>query len=87
MFKSQLKTVLLLGSLSALLMGVGALVAPGMLALFAMLAVAMNIGAYFFSDDQVAVSSLPTTTCLAGSDAGNHVHPSAKGNLTCPCKP
>jgi heat shock protein HtpX len=53
MFKNQLKTVLLLGSLSALLIGLGALVAPSMLALFAVLAVAMNIGAYFFSDKLV----------------------------------
>jgi heat shock protein HtpX len=53
MFKNQLKTLLLLGSLSALLVGVGALVAPGMLAFFAVLAVAMNIGAYFFSDKLV----------------------------------
>ncbi len=53
MFKNQLKTVLLLGTLSALLVGVGALIAPGMLAFFAVLAVAMNIGAYFFSDKLV----------------------------------
>jgi len=50
MFKNQLKTILLLGSLSALLVGVGALVAPSMLTLFAGLAILMNIGAYFFSD-------------------------------------
>jgi heat shock protein HtpX len=50
MFKNQLKTILLLGSLSVLLVGVGALVAPSMLTLFAGLAVLMNIGAYFFSD-------------------------------------
>jgi heat shock protein HtpX len=50
MFKNQLKTILLLGSLSALLVGVGALVAPSMLTLFAGLAILMNIGAYFYSD-------------------------------------
>jgi heat shock protein HtpX len=50
MFNNQLKTILLLGSLSALLVGVGTLVAPSMLTLFAGLAVLMNIGAYFFSD-------------------------------------
>lgn len=50
MLKNQLKTILLLGSLSALLVGVGSLVAPNMLGLFALLAIAMNIGAYFFSD-------------------------------------
>ena len=53
MFKNQLKTVLLLGSLSALLVGVGAMIAPGMLLFFGLLAVAMNVGAYFFSDKLV----------------------------------
>lgn len=48
--KNQLKTVLLLGTLSALTIGVGALVAPGHLYLFGALALAMNLGAYFFSD-------------------------------------
>jgi heat shock protein HtpX len=48
--KSQLKTLVLLGALSALLVGLGAAVAPGYLYLFGALAVAMNIGAYFFSD-------------------------------------
>jgi len=50
MFKNQLKTILLLGSLSVLLVGVGALVAPSMLTFFAGLAILMNVGAYFFSD-------------------------------------
>jgi len=49
-FKNQLKTVVLLGVLSALLVGMGALVAPGYLYLFAAFALAMNLGAYFFSD-------------------------------------
>ena len=48
--KNQLKTIILLGSLSALVIAVGALVAPGYLYLFGALAVAMNLGAYFFSD-------------------------------------
>src|SRR6185295_9184695 len=47
---NQLKTILLLGSLSALLVGIGASVAPGAWALFAVLALALNVGAYFFSD-------------------------------------
>jgi len=47
---NQLKTILLLGSLSALLVGIGASVAPGAWALFVVLALAMNLGAYFFSD-------------------------------------
>ena len=48
--KNQLKTILLLGVLSALVLGVGALVAPGHLYLFGALALLMNLGAYFFSD-------------------------------------
>ena len=48
--KNQLKTIILLGSLSALVVGLGALVAPGHLYLFGALALAMNLGAYFFSD-------------------------------------
>ena len=48
--KNQIKTILLLGSLSALVVGFGALVAPGYLYLFGALALAMNLGAYFFSD-------------------------------------
>lgn len=48
--KNQLKTVLLLGAMSALLVGLGGLVAPSYLYLFGALALLMNIGAYFFSD-------------------------------------
>ena len=48
--KNQLKTIVLLGSLSALVIGLGALVAPGSLYVFGALALAMNLGAYFFSD-------------------------------------
>jgi heat shock protein HtpX len=47
---NQLKTVLLLGVLSALLVGIGGAVAPGLLWLFVVIAIAMNVGAYFFSD-------------------------------------
>jgi len=49
-FKNQLKTILLLGTLSALVVATGALVAPGYLYFFGALALAMNLGAYFFSD-------------------------------------
>lgn len=48
--KNQLKTIMLLGALSALVVGIGAAVAPGYLYVFAALALAMNLGAYFFSD-------------------------------------
>jgi heat shock protein HtpX len=49
-WNNHLKTVVLLGALSALLVGVGGALAPGQLGLFAALALAMNVGAYFFSD-------------------------------------
>ena len=47
---NTLKTVLLLGLLSGLVLAIGALVSPGQLHLFAILALAMNLGAWFFSD-------------------------------------
>lgn len=50
MFKNQLKTVLLLGGLSALLVLIGALVSPGALYVFVAIAVLINLGSYFFSD-------------------------------------
>jgi heat shock protein HtpX len=49
-FRNQIKTVLLLGALSALVIGIGGLVAPGHLYLFGALALLVNLGAYFFSD-------------------------------------
>jgi heat shock protein HtpX len=54
---NQLKTVVLLGALSALLVGVGGAVAPQSLTLFVVLALAMNLGAYFFSDRIVLAMS------------------------------
>ena len=47
---NQLKTLVLLGTLTALLVGVGAALAPGQVYLFLGLALALNLGAYFFSD-------------------------------------
>ena len=47
---NQLKTIILLGALSALLIAVGNVVAPGHLGVLAILALGMNLGAYFFSD-------------------------------------
>ena len=50
---NHLKTVVLLGGLSALVVGIGAALGPRYIGLFGVLAVAMNIGAYFFSDKLV----------------------------------
>src|SRR5690349_14510310 len=48
--KNQLKTILLLGILSTILIGFGALLGRQWIAGFTILAFAMNLGAYFFSD-------------------------------------
>jgi heat shock protein HtpX len=48
--KNQLKTILLLGALSALLVAFGASLGPGYFWGFTILALAMNLLAYFFSD-------------------------------------
>jgi len=47
---NQVKTVLLLGILSAILVGVGGALGPDALGVSIAVAVAMNVGAYFFSD-------------------------------------
>src|SRR4051812_20075895 len=51
--KNQLKTIVLIGALSALVLGIGSAVAPGHMYLFIVLSLAMNVGAYFFSDKLV----------------------------------
>jgi Zn-dependent protease with chaperone function len=48
--KNQLKTILLLGALSALLIAIGGALGSGYLYVFTALALIMNLGAYFFSD-------------------------------------
>lgn len=48
--KNHLKTILLISALSALVIGLGTAVAPSFAYLFVAVAVAMNVGAYFFSD-------------------------------------
>jgi heat shock protein HtpX len=48
--KNQLKTIVLIGALSALVLGIGSAVAPGHMYLFIVLSLGMNLGAYFFSD-------------------------------------
>lgn len=47
---NQVKTILLLGVLSAVLVAFGGMLGPGYLYLFTGLAVLVNLGAYFFSD-------------------------------------
>jgi heat shock protein HtpX len=55
-FSTQLRTALLLAGLSGLLVGIGAVIGGAALPLFVVLAVAMNAGAYWFSD-KVALRS------------------------------
>lgn len=47
---NQLKTIALLGVLSAILIAIGAAVSPGLMWLMAILAVVMNLVSYFYSD-------------------------------------
>jgi heat shock protein HtpX len=47
---NHLKTFVLLGGLTALLIAAGSFVAPGYMPVVLLLAVGMNVGAYFFSD-------------------------------------
>lgn len=47
---NQLKTIVLLGALSALLVAIGGAIGGGATWLFLGIALAMNLGAYFFSD-------------------------------------
>ncbi len=47
---NQLKTLLLLGVLAALLVGLGGVIDPRFVHLYAAMALLMNLGAYFFSD-------------------------------------
>lgn len=50
---NQLKTIFLLGVLTALLLAVGAVLSPEHTSVFLILAAVMNLGAYFFSDRMV----------------------------------
>ncbi|HKE15425.1 MAG TPA: M48 family metalloprotease [Kofleriaceae bacterium] len=54
---NQLKTIALLGVLSAILIVIGRAVSPGAMWIFGGLAVAMNLAAYFFSDRVVLAMS------------------------------
>ena len=53
----QIKTVLLLGALTAVVVGAGSLAAPSYAWLFAVAGVAMNLGTWFFSDRLILRSS------------------------------
>lgn len=55
--KNQLKTILLFGALSVLLVGIGGMVGGAALPIFAVLALAMNLGAWLFSDRLVLAMS------------------------------
>ncbi len=48
-WNGHLKTIVLLGALSALLVAAGGMLAPGRMPLFVLLAAAMNAGAYLVS--------------------------------------
>ncbi len=54
---NQLKTILLLGSLSALLIAIGGALGPDFLGYAVVSAAVMNLGAYFFSDKIVLATS------------------------------
>lgn len=54
---NQLRTILLLGALSALLVGIGGMLGEGAFVAFTILAVLMNLGAYFFSDRLVLAAN------------------------------
>lgn len=51
--QNQLKTFALMGVLTVLLVGLGGYLAPGSAGLFLVLALVMNLGAYYFSDSLV----------------------------------
>jgi len=57
MITNQIKTVVLLGALSAVLIGFGGLLGPAYLYGFTGLALLMNLGAYFYSDRLVLATS------------------------------
>jgi heat shock protein HtpX len=54
---NQLKTILLLGALSALLIAIGGAMGPDFLGYAVVTAAVMNLGAYFFSDKIVLATS------------------------------
>lgn len=76
---NQLKTILLFGVLAALLVGIGGALAPSYLGVFVVLALLMNVGAYFFSDKLVVDSSVSrgarasTAQHAGGTDAAGTV--------------
>ena len=71
--KNQLKTIFLLGILSAILIGFGSILGPGYLYGFTALALLMNLGAYFFSDRLVLrMSGAQEVHPAAGTSPASH---------------
>jgi len=84
---NQLKTIFLLGVLTALLVSVGSAVSPGHTSTFLVMAAVMNLGAYFFSDRmvlrisgarEVSVSEAPELHALVSELAGRAGIPKPK---------
>jgi heat shock protein HtpX len=67
----QIKTVLLLGTLTAFVVGAGSMAAPSYAWLFAVVGVAMNVGTWFFSDRLILRSS---GARLLGPDEAPELH-------------
>jgi heat shock protein HtpX len=83
---NQLKTILLFGVLSALLLAIGGAVAPEALGVFVVIALVMNLGAYFFSDKLVLAMSGARELSRArrrGSTRWSRISPAAPG---CRCR-
>ncbi|MEL7471716.1 MAG: M48 family metalloprotease [Planctomycetota bacterium] len=68
-FANNLKTVLLLGGLTGLLMGVGYMIGPGYVLPMLIIGILTNIGAWFFSD-KIAIASMrgKEVTAESGGD-------------------
>ena len=65
---NQLKTIVLLGALSALLVAIGGAIGGNATWFFLALALAMNLGAYFFSD--TIVNTIPRDGKIDANEAG-----------------
>ena len=68
-FTNNLKTVLLLGGLAGLLVAVGGMLGQQYLLPFLIIAILMNVGAWFFSD-RIAIATMQCREV----DPGNPAH-------------